>query len=938
MARSQIKGITIEIDGNTTKLEKALAGTDDQLKKTQTSLKDVNKLLKMDPGNAELLAQKQRLLAEAVSGTSQRLETLSKAAQGADEALARGQAYTAKYGQLEAELAKVDAAYKELTARKKEMDTALSIGEISAGEYEKYTAEVKKAGAQLKDLRAQVLTAKKEMGGPMMDQDQFDALQREFIESGEAAKNAQRDFQAFNSTLGQLSAKTAAVSQTAGKISSAFAPVSTAIAGIGAAALATVPATEEFRADMSMLEQNAKNAGVGMSPLERAFKTVMLTTEDTSGSIKTLESLMNAGVTENNIQQSVESLAGALDRFPDSFKFESLAKDLQETVESGAAVGDFARLLDQLGVDVEDFNSRLSKAPESADKLNFALGILAQNGLADEHEGWIRANRDLVDSRAARLALVDTNEVLNSAFTKTAENAGLWMDPVTRAFETFLAVSGETDSAIEAVSNLLQAGVTESNLQRAVENLAGAAEMFPDTLKIESLADSLQETVRTGEATGQFAELIERLGIDLDVVNGSLAATSDESLRLNNMLDVLSSAGLADNHQAWVQQNQDLVDSRESQQRLMESMADLAKTVQPLITEVTDVIAGLLDAFNGLPEGAQAGIAGLLLFVGGISPVAGAVSNTSKVLGDLSSFFAKIGGPAGKASAAVGGMTAAAGGLSGSLGGVLSAAGSLFTGPVGIVVLAGLAAAALTGLWDSNEEFRAAMESFDQWITGVFSTDWTESFGVAGEVLNAFFANASNIYESIKQFLGGIIDFIGGTFTGDWERAWQGVSDIFAGIWNLLVSLVKSPINGIIGLINTLLAGVTTGINGVIGLLNNFQVDVPEWVPGLGGESFGFNLAPLTAPSIPYLASGGLARRNNPFLAVVGDNPTQDEVISPYSTIVDAVREALSGLGATGGAQNITLTINGDLAALFRLFRIGIQTEDARLGPSLAKT
>lgn len=67
-------------------------------------------------------------------------------------------------------------------------------------------------------------------------------------------------------------------------------------------------------------------------------------------------------------------------------------------------------------------------------------------------------------------------------------------------------MSGETDSSVEAVSNLLQAGFTESNLQKAVEGLANAATTFPDTIKIESLADSLQETIATGEATGQFAE------------------------------------------------------------------------------------------------------------------------------------------------------------------------------------------------------------------------------------------------------------------------------------------------------------------------------------------------------------------------------------------------------------------------------------------------
>lgn len=90
MARNRIKGITVEIGGDTTKLDKALAGTNKQLSATQQSLKDVERLLKLDPGNTELLAQKQKLLAQAASGTAEKLKTLREAARSADQALQRG--------------------------------------------------------------------------------------------------------------------------------------------------------------------------------------------------------------------------------------------------------------------------------------------------------------------------------------------------------------------------------------------------------------------------------------------------------------------------------------------------------------------------------------------------------------------------------------------------------------------------------------------------------------------------------------------------------------------------------------------------------------------------------------------------------------------------------------------------------------------------------
>ena len=87
---SRIQGITVEIGGDTTKLQTALKGLNGEIKSTQTALKDVEKLLKMDPGNTELLAQKEKLLAQAVDETKQKLETLKTAAEQANTALANG--------------------------------------------------------------------------------------------------------------------------------------------------------------------------------------------------------------------------------------------------------------------------------------------------------------------------------------------------------------------------------------------------------------------------------------------------------------------------------------------------------------------------------------------------------------------------------------------------------------------------------------------------------------------------------------------------------------------------------------------------------------------------------------------------------------------------------------------------------------------------------
>lgn len=108
-------------------------------------------------------------------------------------------------------------------------------------------------------------------------------------------------------------------------------------------------------------------------------------------------------------------------------------------------------------------------------------------------------------------------------------------------------------------------------------------------------------------------------------------------------------------------------------------------------------------------------------------------------------------------------------------------------------------------------------------------------------VLGVAFENLSPIITGIQTVLQGLTDFIKGTFSADWGTAWSGVVSAFGAIWDTVVGLVKLPINGVIGLVNS-----------AIGLLNKVSVTIPEWVPEIGGQTYGINL-----PTIPLLASGG---------------------------------------------------------------------------------
>ena len=130
MGASRIQGITVEIGGDTTKLTAALKGVNGEIRTTQSQLRDVERLLKLDPGNTELLAQKHRLLADAVRETKEKLETLKAAAEQANEALAKGEITQEQYDGLQREIIETEERLKSLEEQASQ--SAVAVQKIAA--------------------------------------------------------------------------------------------------------------------------------------------------------------------------------------------------------------------------------------------------------------------------------------------------------------------------------------------------------------------------------------------------------------------------------------------------------------------------------------------------------------------------------------------------------------------------------------------------------------------------------------------------------------------------------------------------------------------------------------------------------------------------------------------------------------------------------------
>ena len=150
MAGGRVKGITIEIGGDTTKLETALKNVNTEIKNTESKLKDVNKLLKMDPGNTNLLSQKYKTLQTEIKATKEKLDTLKEAAKQADQALADGKMSKEQYDALQREIAETEQSLKSLEQEYKNFGSVQAQQIAAAGEKMKeFGGKVESAGKTL---------------------------------------------------------------------------------------------------------------------------------------------------------------------------------------------------------------------------------------------------------------------------------------------------------------------------------------------------------------------------------------------------------------------------------------------------------------------------------------------------------------------------------------------------------------------------------------------------------------------------------------------------------------------------------------------------------------------------------------------------------------------------------------------------------------------
>lgn len=182
------------------------------------------------------------------------------------------------------------------------------------------------------------------------------------------------------------------------------------------------------------------------------------------------------------------------------------------------------------------------------------------------------------------------------------------------------------------------------------------------------------------------------------------------------------------------------------------------------------------------------------------------------------------------------------------------------------------------------------------WFVNVFGPPIRNAFQMVVSVIGSVIGTVVDAAKGIIKALKGVVNFIVGVFTGDWKKAWDGIKQAFQGVVDGIKVIFKGAVNVIIDLINTMLRAMTTGINTVIRGVNKMSFTVPDWVLGIGGKTFGFNIKEIKEYQIPKLATGAVIPPNREFAAILGDQRHGRNLEAPEGLIRQIVREELGNV------------------------------------------
>lgn len=831
-----IKGIIVEIGGDTSGLQKALKNVNSATSSLTKELKGINSLLKFDPKNTELLAQKQTVLSQNIQETTNKLEQLKQAQKLADETIKNG-------------------------------------GEISQENYRYLQREIINTENKLKDLKVEA-----------------------------------SDWTTVSKSLDSISKKMKTVGDSISSIGGTLTTgVTVPVVGIVGAATAV---GNEFEAQMSRVQAIAGATGEELNLLtEQALQLGAQTSFSATEAAEGMENLASAGFTTEEI---MEAIPGLLDLAASSGSELATASEIAASAirgfgldasEAGHVADVFAEAAARTNAQTEDMGNAMKYIAPVAHTMGIsleetaaAIGIMSDAGIKGEQAG--------TTLRGALTRLTKpTNKMIG-----TMEELGI----------SFYDNEGKMKSLTEIVKMLQDSmqGLSDEEQQYALTTLFGT----------ESLSGMLALISRGPEELSTMTNSFK----DCDGAASEMADTmlNNTSGAIEEMNGAIESLGIK------IQQilAPYIVEAANKVQELVNKFLNLPESTQKTILAIAGIVAAIGPALLIIGKLISAGSA----IVGVLGQVSGAIAGVSAGTGVLSKVLTAITGPVGivitiittligvftylyntneqfrlKVQETWNNLVAL---FQETVMPVIENLKNLLTSVFSTVT------SVLQQIWSYIEPFITEMLTWlmDFWnntgskilenvmgvvngLIDIVTMIWNNVispivnflvehlqpvfsavFSVISGIVQIFGNTIGTVIEAVTGIFKGIIDFITGVFSGNWEKAWQGISDVFKNIVDGLWGIIKTPLNWIID-----------GINGLIGGINSIKI--PDWVPLVGGASFNI-------PKIPKLAKGGIV--DEATLAMVGEGKSAEAIIPLDRTLTRYMSEALKEAGAS---NNITL-------------------------------
>lgn len=611
----------------------------------------------------------------------------------------------------------------------------------------------------------------------------------------------------------------------------------------------------KLRASLEQTNESLKKQGdVSIDTAKKLQKI-----EEAGDKVKGVGEKMTVGVTAPIVAAGAASLAafGEVDEALDTIitKTGATGKAADSLGESFKKVGAGTHLpLQTVGEAIGEVNTQFGFMDKKLeDSTNYLLQYAEIND-TDVSQSAVMARQAI---EAYGLEYDDLNSVLDVT-TKTSQNTGQSVDNLMQK-----AIDGAPQ--IKQLGLSFNEGVTLMGQfeQAGVDSGAALSSLSKATVAYAKDGKTLSQGM------GELQDKIKNASSETDAINAASEVFGTKggprmadairrgTLNLEELAKTASESGgaVGDTYEATL----DPIDKANmAMNNAKLAMADVGESIQiallPFFEMAIDALQRFKAWFDSLDEGQKNMIVTFALVAAAIGPLL-------VVLGTL-----------------MGSVTKVAGGIR-TLQGVFSAMKIAFATNPFLLVIAGivLLIAGLVLAYNKVKWFHDGVNAFFRGVRDVGTQAFRFIGGYIGNVFGGIIANFNNFKNAGMRILNGIVDFITGVFTGNWSRAWKGVTNIFGGIFEGIAAMAKAPINGMIGL-----------INGFLGGLNNIKI--PKWVPKVGGKSFNIS-------QIPYLAKGGHLINGQ---AVVGEAGPELMTVKDGKTTVTPLsdqekREGISG-------------------------------------------